>query len=256
MTKPAFDKPGADGQPVRDAKRAVHVRDAATLIIVREGRTGPQLLMGQRSAGHSFMPNKFVFPGGRLDRGDYAIAPARTLAKSVERKVIADPRGARAVQPAKANALALAALRETFEETGLRIGTASQVIPRTRSQSWASYMATGIAPNLQGLDLVARAITPPYRHKRFDARFFMVDANKLADTDPDALEGSGELLKLHWVTVPEARDLDLPNITKMIIEVIGKRLGADPGPTAAQMGNLPKVPFFYFERGISKVAGL
>ncbi|MGB1088161.1 MAG: NUDIX hydrolase, partial [Alphaproteobacteria bacterium] len=192
-----FDKPPAKNEV---PKRAVRPRDAATLILVnREARGGPTVLMGQRSKGHVFMPDKFVFPGGRLDRGDFAPNPATRLSDHVVQRLTQDPRGARAITAAKAQALAMAALRETFEETGLVLGTADATMPPTRSKTWRPYRDTGIAPRLDTLEFVARAITPPYRNRRFDARFFMADADLIAADKHDEFAGSGELLELHWV---------------------------------------------------------
>ena len=56
--------------PVAARRRAVRPRDAASLIIVRPGADGPEVLMGMRGARHRFMPNRLVFPGGRVDPDD------------------------------------------------------------------------------------------------------------------------------------------------------------------------------------------
>lgn len=64
---------------LRHRGRAVRPRDAATLIIVRTGAGEPRVLMGQRSANHKFMPNKFVFPGGKVDCADNRIVPPLDL---------------------------------------------------------------------------------------------------------------------------------------------------------------------------------
>jgi 8-oxo-dGTP pyrophosphatase MutT (NUDIX family) len=89
-----------DSTAARTARpRPVKPADAASLVILREGSSGPAVLMGQRSARHRFMPRALVFPGGRIDRGDHA-ASAPAVA-------------------GLAPAFAAAALRETVEETGL-----------------------------------------------------------------------------------------------------------------------------------------
>lgn len=233
-----FDKPPSASEV---SSRAVRPRDAATLILVnREAKGGPTVLMGQRSKGHVFMPNKVVFPGGRLDRGDFAPKPATPLNDKVLNRLVQDPRGARAISPAKAQALAMAALRETFEETGLVLGTREVGMPRTRSKSWVPYRDTGIAPKLDTLDFVARAITPPYRNRRFDARFFMADASLIAADKHDEFAGTGELLELHWVPLREATKLDLPNITRMVIDIVNSHVEG-----RAEEG----VPFVHFHRG-------
>jgi len=200
--------PTVDG-PVRKAgqSRAPRPRDAATLILVRRDRGRPEVLMGRRHEGHAFMPNKYVFPGGRVDRSDYRGPAAAELRADVMARL------ALGASPGRARALAMAAIRETREEAGLILGRAVQD-------------HSPLLPSLDVLDYVARAITPPYRPKRFDARFFMADAHHLADADLDALQGSAELPDLVWVTTEQARALDLPNITVMVIREIEARLTA------------------------------
>ena len=77
-TNAAFDPKQSREQEFREASvgRAVRPRDAATLILVRNDGATPQVLMGQRHANHKFMPNKFVFPGGRVDPADSRVRPA------------------------------------------------------------------------------------------------------------------------------------------------------------------------------------
>ena len=100
--------------------RALRPRDAATLILVDRREHRPALvLMGKRHAGHRFMPGKFVFPGGRVEPEDRRMAAAGALDPAVEEKLNAR---VRRPSPGFARALALAAIRETFEETGLAIG--------------------------------------------------------------------------------------------------------------------------------------
>lgn len=226
--------PTVDG-PVRakGAPPAPRPKDAATLILVRRDRGRAEVLMGQRHADHSFMPNKFVFPGGRVDRTDTAVPAAGELRPRV---AVHLELGA---TRSRARALAIAAIRETFEETGLRLARPAPRLPHRGD--WAAFAAPGVAPSLDVLEFVARAITPPYRPKRFDARFFMADAHHLHDTDLDALQGSGELLTLRWVTTEEARDLDLPNITKLVVTEIAARLATPDHPRP--------IPFTRFRHG-------
>lgn len=244
----SFNKPEDGPQRAAGVKRAARPRDAATLLLIREQKGRPHVLMGQRSGGTTFMPHKVVFPGGRLDRGDHVISPHAPLPDAAVRKLTQDPRGARSITPEKAQALALAAVRETFEETGLATGvTEDTQTPRTRSPGWASYFNSGATPALDQMAYIARAITPPYRPKRYDARFFMAPADVIAADCHDALMGSGELLDLHWVALEEATKLDLPNITRMIVQIALDRM-ALPDP----FDPTHKVPFFFFERGQPK----
>lgn len=190
-------------------------RDAATLILYRLTPDGPRILMGCRSSGHDFMPNKYVFPGGRVDEED-AIAPSLAELEAEDQRTL-EIGAARAVR-----AFPLTAVREVFEETGLLVGRAAQDIANVPA-SWTDYFAQGVAPHLSGFRFVGRAITPPMRHKRFDARFFMANADEaLIDDRPPA--DSRELGDLRWFTLAEAADLDLPNITRFVISEIDARL--------------------------------
>ncbi len=189
-------------------RRAARPRDAATLVLYRQNGGELRVLMGQRSAGHKFMPDRYVFPGGRIDRADYHVEPATPLAPRVESNL------ARSAGPQKARALALAAVRETFEETGLVIGRKLTTTPRRVPESWREFFATGHAPALDGLEYFTRAVTPPFRPIRFNARFFMAEADEISGE----LKGSGELLYLDWLPVEKAKELPLPNITKYVLE--------------------------------------
>jgi 8-oxo-dGTP pyrophosphatase MutT (NUDIX family) len=218
-------------------RRAVRPRDAATLVLVRRDPDGRhRVLMGQRHASHKFMPNKFVFPGGRVDPADGRIEPVAGLRPAVMEKLCAG------CPPTKARALAMAAIRETFEETGLLVGEAGAAPRRTRSEPWAKFMANGVVPRLDILDYVARAVTPPYRDRRFDARFFMADATHIQGDVHDTSGASGELLEIHWVPLDEAQKLDLPTITHVVIDEVARRL-RQGDPSAGS------VPFFITRHG-------
>jgi len=190
-------------------------RDAATLILYRFTADGPRILMGCRSEGHDFMPNKYVFPGGRVDEED-AFAPSLSELGPEEQRTL-EIGAARAVR-----AFPLTAVREVFEETGLLVGRSATGIAGVPA-SWADYYAQGVAPSLAGFRFVGRAITPPMRHKRFDARFFMADADE-ALVDDRAPADSRELADLRWFTLAEAAQLDLPNVTRFVISEVEARL--------------------------------
>lgn len=189
-------------------RRAARPRDAATLVLYRREGSKLRVLMGQRGSGHKFMPDRYVFPGGRIDRSDYYVAPAAPLQPRVEEMLT------RSADPAKARALALAAVRETFEETGLIVGRKLAQAPKRVPEAWRPFFETGFGPALDGLEYFTRAVTPPYRPIRFNARFFMAEAREIAGE----LKGSGELLHLDWLLVEEAKELPLPNITKYVLE--------------------------------------
>ncbi len=189
-------------------RRLLRPKDAATLIIYRRHQGVLQVLMGERHADHVFMPNRYVFPGGRLDRADFRVRVARPLRPQVAARLC------RAAEPARAQALALAAVRETFEETGLVIGEPDPEPGRPVPVIWRDFFATGAAPALDRLDYVVRAVTPPGRPRRFNARFFLVDA----EATQGVVKSSGELLALNWISREEALGLTLARITEIVLE--------------------------------------
>lgn len=220
----------------RTSGPAVRPRDAATLIIVRWDGKHPRVLMGKRAASHKFMPNKFVFPGGRVDPGDSRIRPPRDLDPRVRERLCAG------CSEARARALGMAAIRETYEETGLILGETDTPVMKSRSPHWREFLQHGINPRLDVLHLVARAITPPYRNRRFDARFFMADADYLQGEVHERPEGSGELLELHWVSLEKAIELELPHITRVVLGEVERRLREGHGPEV-------EGPFVYTRHG-------
>ena len=213
--------------------------DAATLIIIdRRGKT-PKVLMGKRHEGHRFMPGKFVFPGGRIEASDRSMAVAGALHPRAEQALMA-----RVTRPSaqRSRALALAAIRETFEETGLLLGTKDYGSPEGVPESWAAFQERGVFPDLEALHFIGRAITPPKRVKRFDTRFFAADRTAIAEEVKGVVGPDTELVELTWVTIDKARALDLPPITGVILSELEARIAAGFGP------QLP-VPFFHQKRG-------
>lgn len=233
MTEQLFD---ADEKLVDGP--ALRPKDAATLIIVRRDKDAPRVLMGQRHSGMVFQPNKFVFPGGRIDPGDQRINVGGDLRPDVLAKA------AVGTTQARARGLVLAGVRETFEETGVLLGERSNKTPRTRADAWARFFAHGVVPRLDVFDLVARAVTPPGRPRRFDARFFMVDGSAIAHT-LDA--HSEELLKPAWLTLAEARALDLMSITRRVLDEVEARISD---------GAARPIPYFRFTRGKANMSYL
>jgi 8-oxo-dGTP pyrophosphatase MutT (NUDIX family) len=213
-------------------------RDAATLVLCRRDQGEPQILVGKRAGGLKFMPNLYVFPGGRVDPADARAARVSDLRPEVLAKLTL---GASAV---RAHALAMAAVREMFEEAGLLVGQRSERRLRSKSESWSKFLANGVVPALHGLDYIARAITPPGNPRRFDTRFFLADATHAHA--PDELLGSGELLDLRWVALSQVRELPLPEATLMVIAEVEKRVAA-PDP------NTVPIPFARFTRGGMKL---
>ncbi len=191
-------------------------RDAASLILLREGKDGVEALMGRRLRRASFMPDHYVFPGGRIDASDARAKPASPLDPAVTGHMKVAGREARA------RALAMAAVRETFEETGLLLGEAGDVGP-VGEETWRTIRDTGLAPALARLHYVGRAITPTASKIRFHARFFMADAEHVTGE----LGGSGELVDLHWTPLDAALRLPLADVTEYLLgEEIARQLAA------------------------------
>ncbi len=218
---PAHRKCMPDSPPA-----AARPRDAATLILVRRDAAAPRILMGRRSGGHDFMPDKWVFPGGRIDRSDYVAPYSGELRPDVAANLAATARLRRQDGGRLARALARTAIRETFEETGLVIGRVNE---------------GRLTADLSGLDYIARAITPPARHKRFDARFLLADAEHLASLEPT---DSRELGEVAWFTLEDCRGLDLPTVTRAVLDVVDRHLS----------GQAYERPFWRWIRGRSDSA--
>ncbi len=205
------------------------IRDAATVIVLRDRATTPRVLMGQRGSKAAFMPDKFVFPGGAVDAADADVPMAAPLPDKCRRRLAED------CATDLSAALAAAAVRELWEETGLALGRAGDW-PGTCPPDWAGFAATGHVPDASALQFVFRAITPPGRPRRFDARFFLVDADAIATDLDDFSAASDELNHLQWIPVAEVRQFDLPFITEVVLAEVTAR-AADPTPPSS-------IPFF------------
>ena len=124
-------------------------------------------------------------------------------------------------------ALAMAAVRETFEEVGLFLARPSPVQPA--SGPWRAFAERGALPDLAALQFVARAVTPPMSPKRFDARFFLADASALLSLEHEA--DCGELDQIAWLELEEALALDLPSVTRFVLRELPERLADPSKPT-------------------------
>ena len=213
--------------------------DAATLILIDRSRRAPRVLMGRRSPKLKFMPGKLVFPGGRVDPEDRRMPVYGMLESETERRLLSG-----VVRPSsvRSRALALAAIRETFEETGLMLGTKEAGAPEGVPAGWTAFAEAGVFPNLEALTLVARAITPPGRVRRFDTRFFLADLSDVAHRVDGIVGPDAELVELDWLSFAQAKKADVPNITRAIIEEVESRL------EAGNSVRLP-VPFYSMRRG-------
>ncbi|WP_269582542.1 NUDIX hydrolase [Roseibium sp. Sym1] len=221
----------------------IRPKDAATLLILDRDTSGKvRLLMGRRHMRHTFMPGKFVFPGGRVDPSDSRVANVLPYHPDVEAKLFKDLKNARTA--ARVRALALAAIRETYEEAGVFVGRKASDTSLRLGAGFEAFAERGIQPDLGGLRLIARAITPPQRPRRFDTRFLAVWADAVADRLPEGHGPSGELEDCAWLTFDEAREKELPMITNKILGDLEDRLAADPDLTPTT-----PVPYYFFRKG-------
>lgn len=205
------------------------IRNASTVIVVRDRGDKPSVLMGQRGAKAAFMPNKFVFPGGAVDEQDAHVPLARPLPPLCAQRLEEQS------QPGVAQALAAAAIRELWEETGQILGMPGPW-PSAVPDDWLSFAGTGHRPAADSLQFVFRAVTPPGRPRRFDARFFLVDAEALVSDLDDFDAAADELSHLQWIPLQDVRGFDLPFITEVVLAEVAARLH-EPGPPSS-------VPFF------------
>lgn len=229
----------SDGAKPQLKKKTLRPRDAATLIIIDTSSGEPKILLGRRRMDMVFMPGRYVFPGGRVDPADRLIAVQDDLSEDDRAKLLVGMKGTPSA--ARARALALAAIRETYEEAGLLIGRPTTAQAPAKAADWAHFYNHGFEPALAQLTFFARAITPPGRPRRFDTRFFCVPAEAIAHRVPIQ---SGELSDLEWHSLVSARSLELPNITRVILEDLGERIAAN----ALHAPEVP-VPFYHRRQG-------
>jgi recombination protein RecT len=157
------------------------IRDAATVIVGRDTSEGLQVFLVRRHAGATFLPDRYVFPGGRVDEADRDEAGRRLRGSAGE----VDP------------AFAMTAARETFEEVGLLF--ADRVVPGRELAALRRAMHAaeitfgevlerlGASVDASQLRYFSRWITPKgeLATRRFDARFFVARApeNQVAQAD-------------------------------------------------------------------------
>lgn len=209
------------------------IRDAATIVLLRDDGDTPRVLMGQRGKGAVFMPSKFVFPGGRLDPLDHLIPLDPGLMQDVYARLTTESQ----VPPV---ALAGAAIRELHEETGLTLAS--------QRPGQRSLLGEGLVPNAAALRFFFRAITPPGRPRRFDARFFLCSASALYGDPDDFSASDNELTHLGWIPLEQAHTLDLPFVTQIVL--------AEVDAILAYPDTDRPVPFFDNSQAVSRFRAL
>src|SRR5262249_27967574 len=201
----------------------VRPRDAAAMIIIDRAAPSPQVLLGRRHHGHKFMPGKFVFPGGRVEALDRRMASTTPIASQVEARLM---QSVRRPSRDKARSFVLAAIRETFEETGILLGAKARDPGRSPGGPWDAFIAAGVAPDLAPVHFISRAITPPGLPRRFDTRFFAVDASAIAARLDGVVGPDSELTELVWHRIAGAAGLDRRAITRAVLEERAARIAA------------------------------
>ena len=169
-------------QQLHPRKEPVAALPAATLLLLRDGERGVEVLMTRRSPNASFLPGAYVFPGGRIDAEDrHAHPPARTKP------------GMEGLQ----RAAVLAALRETFEELGVLLAARPDGTPVTAADLQGLDRGLALYPQLQSrgwllavdsVRALARWTTDRDVPKRFDAAFFAALMPERQEPVADELE--------------------------------------------------------------------
>jgi 8-oxo-dGTP pyrophosphatase MutT (NUDIX family) len=220
---PGFDPQGDDINLRSATEKPARPRAAASLILVRFDADEPQVLLGQRPLSMRFMPGKYVFPGGLPRRSDGQVAYRGDVPTAPHC----------GCTPKALRTLALAAIRETYEEVGLRVSAPG---PSTPPKGWRAFCAAGQVPDLSPLRYLGRAITPTLLRMRFDARFFWMDAASVLD---QPLVMSDEFIDLRWVALADTAALQLPAVTRYMLNELSQTLV-----------NLNHRPVFLSSRGL------
>jgi 8-oxo-dGTP pyrophosphatase MutT (NUDIX family) len=214
--------------------------DAATLILVDRSAATPKVLVGKRHDKVVFMPGKIVFPGGRVDKADGRVPLAAPIPQALEANLL---KGRPRIAPARARSLAVAAIREACEETGLCLGYKVEGPAPALEGPWKPFGDAGLLPDPSGLYLITRAITPPGRVRRFDTRFFAADASAIAHRVDGVVHADAELVELVWIELGSKPLADLHPMTKNVLSELERRLATGP------LRHDTEVPFFHFYGG-------
>ncbi len=158
------------------------------------------------------MPGYLVFPGGAFDPDDARAAASLQLDETAMALLSVH------CSRRRAKALAWAAIRETWEETGLLVGRSldggTGESPQITDDITQAFSNSGLTPDLGALTYIARAITPTFSPIRFDTRFFAADGNAAFGAARD----SNELSDIRWRSIPEVfRDGAIAMVTKFAL---------------------------------------
>lgn len=200
-------------------------RPAATVLLLRDSADGPQVYFMRRPARSSFAASAYVFPGGAVDAADssddvLALAPGFDPSLAAARMRLDDA--------AAVAGLHVGAVREVFEETGILIGTRAggEALGADDAETLATARSSlldgaAFADVLQGHDLriaperlvyVAHFITPAGEPRRYDTRFFAVEA----PLEQEAAHHAAEATHSGWYTAAQALDMAGDNLAVML----------------------------------------
>jgi len=195
------------------ATTPVTPRLAASLILLRDGTDGLEVMMVERTGSADYAAGKFVFPGGTVDAGDAELA------------------GSEAADAA----LRVAAIRETYEECGLLLADAIPV-GAAPAHDFAQLLQNGCRLAMDVLVPFAHWITPPQMPKRFDTHFFLAPA----PMDQVAAADLREVVSAAWVrpgavvAAAEAAELNLMFATYMNLRWLARFGSVQAALAAAQ----------------------
>ncbi len=215
-----------EATPITARRAALRPREAAALMLISRAGAEPQVLVGRRSSAHVFMPDVYVFPGGRRDAGDHRLPYESDLAPEVLARL-----RRLGLSATRARALALAAIREMHEETGLIVGGAREGV------------ALPFSAGLKHLRYIARAVTPPGHPRRYDTHFFALFADEVG-INPASARDSDELSDLRLVSIADPSPVAVPDITRTVLSALAERLSADP-----ELGFEAPAPYFHVRHG-------
>ena len=225
---------------VRENTGYVRPRNAATIILVDGPSNDPKVLMGKRNKALKFMPGALVFPGGSIDRNDGSVPAHDVLSRQTDKRLQSNMRGKSTSRGARA--LAIAAIRETAEESGLLLGKPGEfTYPHI---DWEPFRQRKIVPSLCDIRLFARAVTPPDLARRFDTWFFVVRKSAVGHIPEGGFAPSGELEELQWIRPQNAITHNTREITRIMLVELLNRLRDDP-----ELADDYPAPYYHATRG-------
>lgn len=250
-----------DIDPLRDGPPP---RPAATVILVRDGSAGLEVFLVRRTKGQAFMGGAYVFPGGKLDAAD-SEPSLLSRVRGLDAEAAAQALGEE-LDPTSALALHVAALRETFEESGVLFSDADRALDlaaaRARLAETKSFAALatelGLTLRLDRLVPFARWVTPAVEQRRFDARFFVA----IAPEGSDARHDEQETIAGVWKTPREAIEahlaaqIDLPPPTLRTLEELAPITRSEEAIARARSRRPPLVRPVFRDLGGSWVLAL